>query len=291
MELREWQYISKPAGNIASNSSSSGYKKIFEKLIKYHIDHASSELESITKKDIEDESFVLREHYNTGSEEFDRDIIVNWDKNTNTFYFSMYINGKHKEANNRIGWEQFLKLLDCYMFLPDQGSSEWNDLLIESLNEWQLVNPPTSASAPSSTGSFESYKERFKKLFNYATKHKRSSVDQTAIEKLSEDEHMSMFHFTHHILGGAQRFDYDLEIILAINKPRGNWYLHVYEFDGKTHNKIADLRGPDYETLLKTLSDYIEVPAVGSAEYKDMLQESINTSIADDFKLYENLWD
>jgi hypothetical protein len=100
-----------------------------------------------------------------------------------------------------------------------------------------------------------------------------------------------MFHFIHHVLGGVQGFDYDLEIILAINKPKGNWYLLVYEFDGKTHDKIADLQGPDYETLLKALSDYIEVPAVGSAEYKDLLQESINTSIADDFKLYENLWE
>ena len=137
--LTEWLDSSGQKVNPASvvptkaSSTSSGYKKRFEKLIKYHIDHAS-ELERITKKDIKDESFVLREHYNTGSEEFDRDIIVNWDKNTDTFYFSMYINGKHQVDNNRIGWEQFLKLLDGYMWLPGQSSSEWNDLLTESLS-------------------------------------------------------------------------------------------------------------------------------------------------------------
>jgi len=412
--LTEWVVMNN------KTSSSSGYKKRFEKLIKYHIDHASSELESVTRKDIFNYSFRFSEHYNTGSQEFDRDIIVSIDRTTDTFYLSVFIDHKQTENNNRIGWENFLKLLDNFMWLPSKGTPDYDDLLTESLrewkyanppkasqpassttggywkrfnkliyyhvrhkgrdvdkvirtkvskdgfhytehhrggvsgyeydvvvnidlatdhwtfqtsvdgkprlggagdgylellkelrkhlnlpaegtpdydsllteslNEWKLMNPPASSSAPS-TGSFESYKNRFKKLFNYATKHRHSSVDQTAIEELSEDEHTSMFHFTHHVLGGAQGFDYDLEIILAINKPQGNWYLLVYEFDGKTHDKIADLQGPDYETLLKTLSDYIEVPAVGSAEYKDLLQESINTSIADDFKLYENLWE
>ena len=225
-------------------------------------------------------------------DEFDRAIIVSVNKYTDEFFLSIFVDGKVVYRNEYEGYEKILEILtDTYMFLPDEGTQEYDDLLTESLNEWQLMNPPASSSAPSSTGSFESYKERFKKLFNYATKHRHFSVDQTAIEELSENAHTSMFHFTHHVLGGAQGFDYDLEIILAINKPQGNWYLLVYEFDGKTHDKIADLRGPDYETLLKTLSDYIEVPAVGSAEYKDLLQESINTSIADDFKLYENLWE
>jgi hypothetical protein len=290
MELREWQYINKPAAN-SNTTSAAGYKKRFEKLIKYHIDHASSELESITKKDIKDYSFRLGEHYNDGHDEFDRDIVVSYDKDSDTFMLRIFVDGKEVDNILRKGYENFVKAIEPYMFLPDGGTPEYDDLLTESLNEWQLMSPPASSSTPSSTGSFESYKNRFNKLFDYATRHRHSSVDQTAIEELSEDEHTSMFHFTHHVLGGAQGFDYDLEIILAINKPQGNWYLLVYEFDGKTHDKIADLQGSDYETLLKTLSNYIEVPAVSSAEYKNLLQESINSSIADDFKLYENLWE
>lgn len=411
--LTEWVAMNNKA-------SSSGYKKRFEKLIKYHIDHASSELESVTTKDISNWHFRLGEHYNTGSQEFDREIAVSVDKATNTFYLNIFVDGKQVYHNDYKSYEEVLEILtDTYMFLPDEDTQEYNNLLVEwvamknstasnsqpassitggywkrfnkliyyhvthkgrdvdkvirtkvskdgfhytehhrggvsgyeydvvvnidlatdhwtfqtsvdgkprlggagdgylellkelrkhmnlpakgtpdydsllteSLNEWKLMNPPASSSAPSGTGSFESYKNRFNKLFDYATKHKHSSVAGTEIEKLSEDEHTSMFHFTHHVLGGAQGFDYDLEVILAINKPQGNWFLLVYEFDGKSHDKIVDLTGSSYSSLLIALSDYIEVPAAGSSEYKDLLQESINTSIADDFKLYENLWD
>ena len=410
--LHEWVVMN-------NKTSSFGYKKRFEKLIKYHIDHASSELESITKKDIRDNYFHLGEHYNDGRAEFDRDIVVAYDKDSDTFFIHIFVDSKEVESILRDSYEDFVKAIEHYMFLPDEGTQQYDDLLVEwvvmknsttsnsqsassitggywkrfnkliyyhvthkgrdvdkvirtkvskdgfhytehhragvsgyeydvvvnidlatdhwtfqtsidgkprlggagdgylellkelrkhlnlpakgtpdydsllteSLNEWKLMNPPASSSAPLGTGSFESYKNRFNKLFDYATKHKHSSVAGTEIEKLSEDEHTSMFHFTHHVLGGAQGFDYDLEIILAINKPQGNWFLLVYEFDGKTHDKIVDLTGSSYSSLLIALSDYIEVPVAGSSEYKDLLQESINTSIVDDFKLYENLWE
>jgi hypothetical protein len=285
--LIEWVVM-----NNKTSSSSGGYKKRFEKLIKYHIDHASSELERVNNKVINEYGFHLSEHYNTGSDEFNRTIIVSVNKYTDEFFLSIFVDGKEVYHNVYKSYEEVLEILtDTYMFLPDEGTPDYDDLLTESLNEWKLMNPPASSSAPSSTGSFESYKNRFNKLFDYATKHKHYSVVGTEIKKLSEDEHTSMFHFTHHVLGGAQGFDYDLEIILAINKPQGNWFLLVYEFDGKGHDKIADLTGSSYSSLLITLSDYIEVPAAGSSEYKDLLQESINASIADDFKLYENLWE
>ena len=133
MELREWQYINKPAGSTASNSSSSGYKKRFEKLIKYHIDHASSELESITKKDIRDMYFHLGEHYNTGHDEFDRDIVVSYDKDSGTFFLRIFVDGKEKESILRKGYEDFVKAIEAYMFLPDSGTQEYDDLLTESL--------------------------------------------------------------------------------------------------------------------------------------------------------------
>ena len=87
MKLQEWKPMSKPAGNTSSSGS---YKKRFEKLIKYHIDHASSELESITKKDIKDYSFHLGEHYNTGHDECDRDIVVAYDSNSDTFFIHIF---------------------------------------------------------------------------------------------------------------------------------------------------------------------------------------------------------
>lgn len=129
MELREWRYVNPPAGN------SSSYKKRFEKLIKYHIDHASSELESITKKDIKDDGFRLSEHYNNGHHEFDRDIIVSIDKNTDEFFISVFVDHKEVGSSQRKGYENFVKAIEPYMFLPDNGTQEYDDLLTESFKE------------------------------------------------------------------------------------------------------------------------------------------------------------
>lgn len=131
MRLREWKYMSKPA---ASAASSSGYKKRFEKLIKYHIDHASSELERVIRKDIKEDSFHLGEHYNTGSQEFDRDIIVSVDKATGTFYLSIFVDGKEVYGNDYKSYEEVLEILtSSYMYLPDEGTQDYDDLLTEAL--------------------------------------------------------------------------------------------------------------------------------------------------------------
>jgi hypothetical protein len=128
MELREWRYMNPPA------TSPSGYKKRFEKLIKYHIDHASSELESITKKDIKDNGFRLSEHYDNGHHEFDRDIIASYDKASDTFMLRIFIDGKEVDNILRKGYEDFVDAAEDYMFLPDYNTPEYDDLLTESAN-------------------------------------------------------------------------------------------------------------------------------------------------------------
>lgn len=147
MELREWQYINKPSGST-TNSTSSGYKKRFEKLIKYHIDHASSELERVNNKVINEYDFHLSEHYNTGSDEFNRTIIVSVDKYTDEFFLSIFVDGKEVYHNVYKSYEEVLEILTgSYMFLPDSGTQEYDELISESLNEWQFMNPPQSAAS------------------------------------------------------------------------------------------------------------------------------------------------
>jgi hypothetical protein len=138
MRLLEWQYMSKPA---ASTASSSGYKKRFEKLIKYHIDHASSELERVIRKDIRNDSFLLGEHYNDGKNEFDRDIIVSVEAD-GTFYLNIFVDGKEVYRNEYESYEELLELLTgSYMYLPDEGTQDYDELLTEALTE-ELKNIP-----------------------------------------------------------------------------------------------------------------------------------------------------
>ena len=124
--------------NINSQSttqtSSGSYKKRFEKLIKYHIDHASSELESVTTKDIKPYGFHLGEHYNTGKEEFDRDIVASVDKNTGTLTFSVFVDGKEVCRRQCQDYEEFVNELgDSYLYVTTlKGTPDYDDLLTES---------------------------------------------------------------------------------------------------------------------------------------------------------------
>ncbi len=122
--------LSKAAASKATTSSNS-YKKRFEKLIKYHIDHASSELESVTEKDIRAYSFRLGEHYNDGHDEFDRTIVVNYDEDDGIFDIRIFVNSKIAEHILKSNYEDLVKALEAYMFLPDSGTPDYDDLLTE----------------------------------------------------------------------------------------------------------------------------------------------------------------
>jgi hypothetical protein len=281
MELREWQYMNKPAGSTASNSSSSGYKKRFEKLIKYHIDHASSELESITHKDIKEDSFHLSEHYNDGSNEFDRTIIVSVNKYTDEFYLSIFVDGKVVYRNEYEGYEKVLEILTgSYMFLPDEGTPDYDDLLTESLNEWQLMNPP-KASQSASTASSKTNKEKFKGLLQYIVDHKDSDTLKVDVSKLDDTG------FTYRELRVRPQQKYELATIVnyGYGKNNSSWQVSIY----KSGKNIDVGTGEGWEKLLDFLEDYYNVPDVGTKEYKDLCESA--SSVADDFKAYENLWD
>jgi hypothetical protein len=122
--------------NPSANNNSTSIKKRFEKLIDYHIKHADSELESITKKDIKDDGFHLGEHHSHPSRPngFEKEIVVHYDKNTDAFYLTTLIDGKEVLKDLRsTGWKGFLKTVEKYMWLPDEGTLEYDDLLTESL--------------------------------------------------------------------------------------------------------------------------------------------------------------
>ena len=277
MDLREWQYMNKPAGSAANNSSSSGYKKRFEKLIKYHIDHASSELESITRKAIFNYSFHLGEHYNTGSSEFDRYIIVSVNKYTDEFYLSIFVDNKKVYSTQVKGYDNCVAILEAYMFLPNKGTQDYDDLLTESLTEWQLMNPP-KASQPASTASSKTNKEKFTELVAYMQKHKDSSVIFTSVNGPTdtgfEYEEQKAF---------ANGDEYNLS--LEVECKSGNLFFIHLDMDGK---RIATKSAVGWEDLLLKIKTHFYVPKMGSPEYKS-LTESL--SIAEDFKTYENLWD
>ena len=286
MELREWQYISKPTGNTTSNSSG-GYKKRFEKLIKYHIDHASSELESITAKDIRDNYFRLSEHYNNaGGYEFDRDIIVSYDKDSDTIFLRIFVDGKEVYSKLYDTYEDCLQdLSSSYMYLPDGGTQEYDALLVESLNEWHLMNPPKSSQPASSTTL---YKDKFKKLLDYHLSndyHIKHGSSQGTVELLSEDSDKALFKYRETWEDGGGNKHETITGIAYFKKDASWWILRM--IDGEQKESID---GNDFNELVKKLYRYFTLPPTNSSEYQALLEE-VDSAIANDFKTYENLWD
>ena len=268
-ETREPEYKSLLTEWVAMNNkpSSTGYKNRFEKLINYHINHASSELESITKKDIKPYDFHLSEHYNAGSNKFDRDIIVSVNKYTDEFFLSIFVNGKVVYQNNYDGYEEVLEILTgSYMYLPDKGTKEYKELLTESLNEWQLMDTP-KASQPASSNqkNYLSQEERYKRLLAQINSDKTCSYTVN----LLDDRILA-------ITTNSAKGDLGVKIIF---KP----YVPCYLLQLTTKESVKEINCDDFEKVLDILLD------AGLINNTDLC-ESVD-SMADDFKLYENLWD
>ena len=268
MELREWQYMNPPqvagASGQVTSGSSSGYKKRFEKLIKYHIDHASSELESITRKDIGNGYFRLSEHWYHAArpDGYDRDITVHYNQSTDTFSISIYIDHNEVEDTKEIGYENFLKFLKNYMWLPKIGSAEYNDLLTEALTEWVAMKSNNNSSQPAA--NTQSQEDRYKSLLAQID---ADGLSTYVVNDLTEDTlDISL----------TTKKKIDLDIKIVYNSTTNDYSFQV--------GRNKPLLGCDYE------KDILELFLIADAIKNTNLCESAG-SIADDFKLYENLWD
>jgi hypothetical protein len=289
MKLREWQYMNKPAGSTTNNSStSSGYKKRFEKLIKYHIDHASSELESVTKKVISDWHFLLAEHYNTGFREFDREVALSVDKTTGTFHLDICVDGKQVYYNDYKSYEDVLETLTgSYMFLPDEGTSEYRDILVEWIdtngNKINLGNS-SAPSQPTTKAPYKTNKEKFIALTQYMQDHKDSFATKTQVIHLDDGG------FSYKELRTPDKYtnvkEYTIKADVAYSRFSSAWSLKVYKNDV---DLLDSFSGTGWEDLLYYLSIHFDVPEPGCSEYKSLTESA--SSIADDFRLYENLWE
>lgn len=275
MNLNEWKDSNGNKINLSSSpgntkASSTSYKKRFEKLIKYHIDHASSELESITKKDIRDNYFHLGEHYNTGRTEFDRDVVASYDENSGTFFFRILVDGKEVESVLRQSYDKFVKAIEAYMFLPDWNTPEYNELLTEWVDsngkKVSLSNSSSNTSSnKTSAKNYPDQTDRYKRLLA------QIDADKTCkyIVNLLDDRILA-------ITINSAKGDLGFKIIF---KP----YVPCYLLQLTTKESVKELSREDFEEVLDLLLD------AGLINNTDLC-ESIS-SIADDFKTYENLWD
>lgn len=270
MELREWKYMTQ-AGSISGNTaqastSSGGYKKRFEKLLKYHLDKVSKVpmlgFEKLTRKAVTDYGFRLGEIYNISSGKLDRTVIVTV-ASSGTFYLRIEIDGRIVDSSSYESYEELIaSLAYSYLVLPDAGTKEYNDLLTESLNEWKTMNPSTSSKASQPASKSKSQEDRYKKLIAQidadgistykVNKLTGTELDINVSTKLKSDIHVR-------IIYNPNTDDY----ILAAGKGlTGGW---------------------TYEDILSTLETATVI------KNTDLCESAF--SIAEDFELYDFLWE
>lgn len=167
MELREWQYIQgSPAQASTSTFSGSnkGFKKRFDKLIKYYGQHLPAEVDYITVNLLTRGTLNFTEHLNNG-DKVNYDIFLD-DFDTGEWRIMYRVNNQLIDDYSGTGWEELLYTLSAgYIDLPKKGTLEYNNLL----TEWVVMkNNNTSTS----------YKKRFEKLIKYHIDHASSELER-----------------------------------------------------------------------------------------------------------------
>lgn len=148
---------------------------------------------------------------------------------------------------------------------------------MQRLWEWQQMNKTNNSSTTSSTG----YKNRFKKLIDYAQAHTAPVVTKTEVVKLDNYsfEYKEYFEtddgvkWVSSIEANTSRFD-------------DKWSIR-YKTDGTSR---ATKFGEGYEDLIRAIGFYMNTPNYGTPEYDNLLIESL-TETTEDFKTYETMWD
>lgn len=145
------------------------------------------------------------------------------------------------------------------------------------LYEWKQMNKTNNSSTTSSTG----YKNRFKKLIDYAQTHTAPIVTKTEVVKLDNYffEYKEYFEAT-------DGTEWVSSITTTISSFDDKWAIKIM-----TDEMLRAVKtGEGYEDLIRALGFYMNTPNYGTPEYDNLLVESL-TETAEDFKTYETMWD
>ena len=157
---------------------------------------------------------------------------------------------------------------------------------MQRLYEWKQMNTTkattsNNSSAGTSGVAKNKFKNRFKKLIDYAQTHTAPIVTKTEVVKLEEysfeyKEYLETddeYYWTSTVTVNTSRFD-------------DKWSIRVKTDETTRATKF----GEGYEDLIRALGFYMNTPNYGTPEYDDLLVESL-TETAEDFKTYETMWD
>jgi hypothetical protein len=150
------------------------------------------------------------------------------------------------------------------------------------LYEWKLMSPPAS----NNNSSTVDYKGKLKKLFDYHISQVRRTKSGCNIKTLKEDQQFINLEYEETSVesDGSTR---TREIVITYDKTSNAWILDVL-VDGTT---VVIKSGKTFNDLIDRLRPYVAGPLKGSTEDQEILEELGSTTICEEFKEYESLWD
>lgn len=159
------------------------------------------------------------------------------------------------------------------------------------LREWVYANNTSASSTTTAAGKksstkFSGYKEKFEKIIDFHKDHLTNDVIKFEIKKLNDFSFYCVEQHKEQLTGKS----YKKGIAVAISKndlPDKAFCLMLIYIDGNiTINE--DVTG--FENLLKLLGQHMALPIAPSKKYDELLDFS-ETTVAEDFHIYEGLWD
>lgn len=272
--LHEWKDIqgNKVSLNTSSatpvsktTSSGTSFKKRLDKLIKYYGQHLPAGVAYIIINLIADNKLVFTETYVDGAK-VKYNIFIN--PTSEAWNIKILYDGQLHDDLQGTDWTKLLKTIKPYIEIPDEGTSDYTDLLVEWLDtNGNKINLGNSSSASQPTSSSPK---------NYTSQVKRYSklIKQIDADGLSTCRKINKFN------------DTILDITLDTTK-RKDLNIRI-EYQPTTDDYILTIDGKASKGWT-WLYDILELLKIGGVIKNTNLCESAS-SIADDFKLYENLW-
>lgn len=175
-------------------------------------------------------------------------------------------------------WSAVLTVLAELAIITDRRLCEWKDKNGNKITSKSSSTAPSPATTNSTTLTIA---DQLKNMLYYHISHKPAWVIQYKINNLSDEG----FYYEELCRGNAGTYTRD---IVGVLDDKSNWVVATYQ-DGKlSHNWFGE--GTGVKAMLNKLKEVgiLVFPATGTTEHRAIFNESL--SFAEDFKLYESLW-
>jgi hypothetical protein len=267
--LKEWvdkhgKKVSQPASVPAANTSSKTNKEKFTSLLYHMKKNKPSETDKVEVVRLDDGGFTYKEHRkNSTGYEYTLTILVGYSRFNSQWKYELYMDTNLIEEKSGSGFNELINNLYAYFNTPKPGTKEYQSLVewVDSGGNKVTLSKNNSSGVPSTTS--QDQKDRYKRLLAQVDADRISTYKVNELNDTTLDITVDT----------AKKKDLNIRIVYNSSTDS-----YDVAFSG------VSSKNWDYE------KDILELFVLGGVINNTDLCEAIS-SIAEDFKTYENLWD